>query len=205
MIFNELNFHYPEDIAFLPSDNPYVFLITVMLSASSTDRMAIESASVLFKDSKEPKDIGNLEEAEIERRIHSSGLSKTKAHNIKYVSLYIAENGIPGAMEELVKLPGIGEKTASCYISTILGQPAVIADTHFVRVAKRLGFTDTIDRAKAAREIRANVPKKYWTRLSMVLNLHGRTICKARPECSKCFISSLCKSKDILQVLSDLL
>ena len=198
-IFNELNLHYPESISFLPSEDPYVFLITVMLSASSTDKMAIESASVLFRDSKDPKYIGNLSEEEIERRIHRSGLSKIKAHNIKYTSLYIAENGIPDTMEGLIRLPGVGEKTASCYISTILGKPAVIADTHFVRVAERLGFTDTSDRAKAAREIREQVPEEYWTRLSMVLNLHGRTVCKARPECSMCFISSLCKSKDILK------
>ena len=197
--FDELNVHYPEDISFLPCEDPYVFLVTVMLSASSTDKMAIQSADTLFKDSTKPEDIGSLPEDEIERRIHKSGLSKTKAHNIKYTSLYISEYGIPDTMEGLVKLPGVGEKTASCYIASVLGRPAVIADTHFVRVARRIGLTDTDDRNKAAKEVRESVPEELWYRLSMVLNLHGRTVCRPKPDCDGCLISDLCQSRRILR------
>lgn len=196
-IFDELNLHYPGNIEFLPSDNPYVFLVTVMLSGSSTDKMAMKSAEKLFKENRNPEYIAALSEEEIEARIHSSGLSKTKAHNIKVISQYITEYGIPDTLEELVKLPGIGEKSASCYIASILKEPAVIADTHFMRVGSRLGFFETQDRQKAAREIKAYVPEEYWTRLSMTLNLHGRVVCKAKCDCSKCFISDLCPSKEL--------
>ena len=196
-IFDELNLHYPKDIEFLPVKDPYVFLVTVILSGSSTDKMAIKSADKLFAKNSSPSYIASLSEEEIEACIHSSGLSRAKAHNIKYASMYIAENGIPDTLEELVKLPGVGEKTASCYIATILKKPAVIADTHFVRVAKRLGFTDTDDRAKAVKEIKSYVPEEYWTRLSMTVNMHGRVVCKAKCNCESCFISSLCPSKGL--------
>ena len=97
---------------------------------------------------------------------------------------------------ELVDLPGIGEKTAECYAEHVLGLPAVIADTHFVRVARRLGFTDTDDRAKAAREIRERFPSSQWSRMSMVVNLHGRTVCRPKPRCMECPVRTLCPSSD---------
>lgn len=196
-IFDELNLHYPENIEFLPSSDPYVFLVTVMLSGSSTDKMAIKSASKLFEENNTPEYISALSEAEIEAKIHSSGLAKTKAHNIKAVSQYIAHNGIPNTLEELVRLPGIGEKSASCYIASILHHPAVIADTHFMRVARRLGLIATDDRSKAVKEIKEYVPEECWTRLSMTVNLHGREVCKARCDCSKCFLAYLCPSREI--------
>ncbi len=196
-IFDELNFHYPENIEFLPSNDPYVFLVTVMLSGSSTDKMAIKSANRLFEENSTPEYVAALSEEEIEAKIHSSGLAKTKAHNIKALSKYISEHGIPDTQDGLIRLPGIGEKSASCYIASILHQPAVIADTHFVRVAGRLGLISTQDRSKAVKEIKDYVPEEYWTRLSMTVNMHGRVVCKAKCDCTKCFLSYLCPSKEL--------
>ena len=123
-----------------------------------------------------------------------AGLAHAKSRNIKAMSAIVAENGIPETMEGLQRLPGVGEKTAACYYSGILGGNAVIADIHFVRVAKRLGFTDTDDRTASAREIRERFPEELWTRISMVLNLHGRECCRPKPDCARCPVGSICPS-----------
>ena len=196
LIFNKLNSFYPERISFLPVKSPFVFLVTVMLSASSTDVRASAAADRLFFSFPDEKALSEANVEEIEKIIHDVGLSWSKAKNIKLTAKKIAENGLPTTMEELVALPGVGEKTASCYLATILGESVAIADTHFVRVAERLGFTTTKDRTIAARQIRERFDSEYWTRLSMTVNKHGREICKPKPKCSECFLSSICPSSN---------
>lgn len=197
LIFNKINSFYPEEISFLPVKSPFVFLVTVMLSASSTDVRASAAADRLFFRFPDEKALGGADVAEIEKIIHDVGLSWNKAKNIKETAQIIAEKGLPKTMDELLELPGVGEKTASCYLSTIMGEPAVIADIHFVRVAERLGFTDTKDRTKAARQIRERFDKEYWTRISMTVNKHGRELCRPKPKCSECFLSSICPSSEV--------
>lgn len=192
-IYDELNYHYPKEISFLEVKSPFIFLVTVMLSASSTDKRAQAASDRLFSIYKDEKALASADEDSLEALIHDVGLARSKARNIIAMSKKVVELGsIPSDMEGLCSLPGVGEKTASCYLSTILGEPAVIADIHFVRVAFRLGLTDTVDRNKAAAEIRKAFPSKYWTRLSMTVNLHGRLVCKPKPKCKECFLSSLC-------------
>ena len=194
-IFYILDEYYPEEISFLPVISPFRFLVTVMLSASTTDRQAEMAAERLFSAYPEAGDIASAPQSEIKALIASAGLAEAKSRNIKQTSAIVSREGIPETLEELMKLPGVGEKTASCYLVTVLGKPGVIADTHFVRVAARLGFTDTSDRTKSAREIRERCPEHIWARMSMTLNLHGRTFCKAKPVCKGCPVSSLCPSR----------
>lgn len=195
-IYDELNSHYPENISFLRADDPFVFLVTVMLSASSTDKRAQAASDRLFSIYKDRYAIALAEEDSVEEIIHDVGLARSKAKNIIKMAKMIVESGhIPEDMKGLCSLPGVGEKTASCYISTILGKPAVIADIHFVRVANRLDLIDTQDRNKAASEIRNSFPENMWTRLSMTINLHGRVICKPKPKCTECFLARLCSYK----------
>ncbi len=189
-----LSEHYPEEISFLPVISPFRFLVTVMLSASTTDRQAEAAAERLFSSFPFPSDIAAASEDEIEVLIHSAGLSRSKARNIRKVASYVSEHGLPEDEEELVRFPGVGEKTAACYLVSVLGRPGVIADTHFVRVAKRLGLTDTDDRIRSAREIRERFDPSLWARLSMTVNLHGRTVCSPRPRCTECFLSGICPS-----------
>ena len=195
-IFDIIDKHYPEEISFLPVISPFRFLITVMLSASTTDRQAEKAAEALFSVYPDEKAIASADASEIEVLIRSAGLSRSKSRNIKGTAEAVAASGIPDTMEGLMSLPGVGEKTASCYMHSILSRPAVIADTHFVRVAKRLGFTDTDDRNKSAKEIRERFPEAMWSRLSMALNLHGREVCHARPDCSSCPVRALCPSSE---------
>ncbi|MBO8436436.1 MAG: endonuclease III [Spirochaetes bacterium] len=196
-IWNYLEKIYPERISFIDEKDPWRFLITVMLSASTTDKQAVKAASALFSRYPDPASVACASVADVEALIKSAGLSKTKAPRIIAVSRYIAEKGLPSDAEELIALPGIGEKTAECYKEHVLHLPSVICDTHFVRVAKRLGFTDTDDRSKAAAEIRERFPEDVWSRMSMVVNLHGRVICRPRPLCSQCQLSSLCPSANV--------
>jgi len=167
-----------------------------MLSASSTDKRAQAASDRLFSIYKDRYAIALADEDGVEEIIHDVGLARSKAKNIIAMAKRVVELGyIPEDMEGLCSLAGVGEKTASCYISTILGQPAVIADIHFVRVANRLGLIDTQDRNKAAAEIRNSFPAVMWTRLSMTINLHGRVICKPKPKCAECFLSQICSYK----------
>ena len=195
-IWKILDKFYPEEISFIEEDDPWRFLITVMLSASTTDKQAVKAATALFSEYPDPSSLGKAETVKIEEIIKPAGLFRTKAPRIREVSAYIAENGLPENEEELTKLPGIGEKTAACYLDHVLALPAVIADTHFVRVSHRLGFSDTTDRQKAAAEIRERFPEAIWSRISMVLNLHGRTLCRPKPVCHDCPVKSLCPSSD---------
>lgn len=188
-----LDEHYQKEISFLPVISPFRFLVTVMLSASTTDRQAEKAAENLFSSYPDAAAIADADEDDIEALIHSAGLSRSKARNIKRSAAYIRDHGLPESEEELVRLPGVGEKTAACYLVSVLGRPGVIADTHFVRVARRLGLTDTDDRLRSAREIRERFDPSLWARMSMTVNLHGRTVCSPKPRCSECFLLGLCR------------
>ena len=196
-IFSIIDKHYPEEISFLPVISPFRFLVTVMLSASTTDRQAEKAAENLFSVYPDENAIAAADADDIEKLIRSAGLSKSKSKNIKGTAEAVAASGHPDTMKGLMALPGVGEKTASCYMYSILGRPAVIADTHFVRVAKRLGLTDTDDRNRSAKEIRERFPESMWSRLSMALNLHGRVVCHAKPDCPSCPVSAICSSSEV--------
>ena len=166
--------------------------MTVILSGSSTDKMAMISAGKLFGVFPDPKAISEAKREEIEDLIHSSGLFRAKAKNIQELSKIVVERGIPDTLEELVKLPGVGEKTASCYLQKVKGESAVVIDTHFERTAFRLGLTHTHDRIKACKEIKDTIDKEYWNRVSDTVNNLGRKFCRPKPSCNQCPLSNLC-------------
>ena len=184
---------YPEKIEFIPQDNPFKFLVTVILSASSTDIKACKGADDLFSIAPDAKAISELPVEEIERIIHFVGLGRSKSRSIKALATVAAESGSPETLEELTRIPGIGEKTANCYLVNILDKPGVIVDTHFARTASRLGLVKATERNAIYKEIRKDFPPEIWSRLSMTVNLHGRTYCTARtPKCSDCPLNALC-------------
>ena len=196
-IYKKLDNAYPERIAFIEQDDPFRFLCTVILSASSTDREAMKAEQALHERLPFPRDIAEADISLIESFIKSAGLFKNKARSIKALAeVYVERGMIPETIEELTRIPGIGVKTANCYLVDILKRPGVIVDTHFARVVFRLGLTSTDDRDKVYKEIRQKFDSALWSRLSMTANLHGRVYCKARkPLCSECFLSSICPSR----------
>ena len=191
-IISKLDLVFPKEIEFLPCTEPFRFLVTVILSGSSTDKMAMISAEKLFRVFPDPKAISEAKREEIEDLIHSSGLFRAKAKNIQELSKIVVERGIPDTLEELMKLPGVGEKTASCYLQKVKGESAVVVDTHFERTAFRLGLTHTHDRIKACKEIKDTIDKEYWNRVSDTLNNLGRKFCRPKPSCNQCPLSNLC-------------
>ena len=191
-IINSLDSYFPQEISFLSYSNPFRYLVTVILSGSSTDNMAMISAEKLFGVFPDPKAISEAKREEIEDLIHSSGLFRAKAKNIQELSKIVVERGIPDTLEELVKLPGVGEKTASCYLQKVKGESAVVVDTHFERTAFRLGLTHTHDRIKACKEIKDTIDKEYWNRVSDTVNNLGRKFCRPKPSCNQCPLSNLC-------------
>lgn len=194
--FKKLSGIYPEEINFLEQDDPFRFLVSVVLSAQTTDKKVNEVGKILFAKWPDAESLSKAKREEVEEVVHPLGFYRMKAANIIALAEAIAERGgIPGTIEELVTLPGVGRKTANCYVGHIEGKGAVIVDTHFGRVATRLGYTTAKTPEKIEEEIRAGFPEEDLFRLSMVLNLHGRKYCHAKkPDCAGCPVSDLCPS-----------
>ena len=197
-IIDTLFSYYPEEIEFISEKDPFRFLVTVILSASNTDESAEKCARNLFSVLPDPNAIASADSNQIEKLIWSGGLAKSKARSIKALASYVVGNGkIPEEIDELTKIPGIGEKTANCYLG-FLSRPAVIVDTHFARVVSRLGLVDAgeKERDKVYKLVKKKFPERIWYRLSMVLNKHGRVYCKSRdPNCTSCPVSKLCPKR----------
>lgn len=194
--FRILSRIYPQDISFLEGDDPFRFLASVLLSAQTRDDYVNAVTPVLWKEYPDAESLADADLTRLEEIVHPLGFFRTKARNLKALAAEVARLGsVPDTIEELVRLPGVGRKTANCYVNHILKKPAVIVDTHFSRVAHRLGYAGGDSPEEVEMEIRSSFEPQDWSRLSMVLNLHGRLVCHARkPECGKCQVSGYCRS-----------
>ena len=179
--------------------SPFELLIATILSAQCPDTRVNKVTEKLFKKYKSPEDYLKAGEENLLEDIKTINFYKNKAKNIIGCCKIILEkyNGkVPEKLEELVKLPGIGRKTANVIIGLAFNRPAIIVDTHVRRVAKRLGLTDKNDADKIELELQKIIPEKCWTKFSLALILHGRYICKARkPLCEKCIFQEICEKK----------
>jgi len=175
---------------------PLQLLIATILSAQCTDERVNQVTKGLFARYRTAQDYANADQAVLENEIRSTGFYKAKARSLircgqALVSRFGGE--VPGTMEELVTLPGVGRKTANVILGNCFGIPAVVVDTHVTRVAQRLGLVDTDDAEKIEIALQRLLPKSSWTRGSHQLLLHGRHICQARvPKCAECRIYALC-------------
>jgi endonuclease-3 len=150
----------------------------------------------MFKKFKTPEDYASLTPEELGEHIKSCGFYKTKAENIIKTCRMLVEqynSRVPDTMEELVKLPGVGRKTANVVLSNAFGVDAIAVDTHVFRVSNRLGLANARDVEKTEYDLMENIPKDQWSRAHHWLIYHGRNICSARnPKCDKCPISEYC-------------
>ncbi len=182
-----LNFKYPLEL-----------LISTILSAQCTDVRVNIVTKDLFKKYKSAADWAGADLKQIEAGIRSTGFFRNKAINIKGACTKVAEQyggKVPGTMEELLTLPGVGRKTANCVLGDAFGIPGITCDTHVIRLSRRLGLSENSDPVKLEFDLAEIVPKRNWTAFSHLVITHGRNICKARkPNCPDCPIAKHCPS-----------
>lgn len=181
---------------------PHELAIAVILSAQCTDERVNQVTPELFQAFPDLESFANASLSAIEKKIFSTGFYKNKAKSIQgFAKMVLDDFGgkIPDQLEEAIKLPGFGRKTANVVISELYQKnEGFVVDTHVKRLTKRLGLTASSDPIKIEREVMELVPKESWRNLSLYLIFHGRRNCKARtPECSSCLLQSLCPSSQI--------
>ena len=197
-IFKLLTKTYPHATCELDFKNPLQLVVASVLSAQCTDKRVNQVTPALFKKYKTARDYGNANIYELEDQIRSIGLFRAKARNIKGLGMMIDAdyNGkVPGELKELVRLPGVGRKTANVVLGHAFDVPGITVDTHFGRLARRFGWTKSLDPVKVEHEVGTLFPKKNWVDLSQRVVWHGRRICHSRkPACGACPIAKECPS-----------
>jgi endonuclease III len=200
-IIQALHKLYPNAKCSLDHESPFQLLVATILSAQCTDVRVNMITPALFAKYKTPKDFANAKIADLEKLIRSTGFYKNKAKNIKAAATELVEKykgQVPGTMEELFGLAGVGRKTANVVLGNAFGVPSMVVDTHVTRLSNRLGWVKTEDAVKIEKELEKLVPKKEWTDLSHLLIYHGRAICVARsPKCDLCQIFRYCPRRGV--------
>lgn len=195
-IFDLLSKAIPDTKPLLEYRSSFELLIAVILSAQTTDNQVNKVTRQLFQKFPDAATLGSASIKEIERIVKATGFYRNKAKYIVQTALIIENNYdglVPDTMEQLDSLPGVGRKSANVILGTCFGKPAIIVDTHFSRVARRLGFTDSADPHKIEMELKMLVPEEKQYKFSMLINRHGRIWCYARiPECESCPIRMHC-------------
>jgi len=201
LIFDILDPLYTHEKTALEYRNAFQLLIATILSAQCTDKQVNSVTKNLFKKYKKPEDFLKAPIAELEEDIRPTGFYKNKTRSIKgccqgLVDLFAGK--VPSTMEEILKLPGVGRKTANCVLGAVFDVPGVVVDTHVKRLSKRLGLTNHEDPDKIEKDVESVLPKERWRRFSDLLIYHGREVCQARkPQHERCPVYHLCPSNAI--------
>ena len=189
---------YPEPICALEYNKDYELLISARLAAQCTDARVNTITPILFERYPTLESLAGADVSDIESIIHPCGFFRMKARDIvSAAAMLISEFGgcVPDAMEDLLRLPGVGRKTANLMLGDIHGKPAVVVDTHCIRLSNRIGLVNTKDPAKIESILSELLPPEKSSDFCHRLVLHGRAVCTARtPICGGCCIAELCKS-----------
>ena len=189
---------YPDAICSLVYDDPLQLIIAVRLSAQCTDERVNKVTPQLFERFPDIDSFCEGEVEEIEELVHSCGFFRAKARDIKNMCIMLRDeyNGIlPDTVEELTKLPGVGRKTANLIVRDVYKKPAVVADTHLIRITNLLGLVETKDPKKVELELKKILPPEESNDFCHRCVLHGRAVCIARrPQCHKCCMNEFCKN-----------
>jgi endonuclease III len=201
-IYDRLAAHYPDAHCALDFKSPFQLLIATILSAQCTDKRVNMVTPALFKRYRTPAALAAAKPEELEEMIKSTGFFRNKTKSLLGMSDAVAERHggkVPDTMDELVKLPGVGRKTANVVLGNAYDKnEGVVVDTHVGRVSKRLGLTRQTDPVKVEQDLMKLFPNDRWTMLSHLLIEHGRRICEARrPKCESCFLSDICPSSTV--------
>ncbi len=189
---------YPEAICSLNYSDPLQLLIATRLSAQCTDERVNKVTPALFEKYPDLDSFCNANVEDIEKLIYSCGFYKTKAKDIKELSIKIRDDffgRVPDTIEKLTSLPGVGRKTANLIMGDVYSQPAIVADTHLIRITNLLGLTETKDPKKVELELKKIIPGDKSNDFCHRCVLHGRAVCVARrPNCAICCMKDFCKS-----------
>jgi endonuclease-3 len=197
-INRELALTYPDAHCELDFTSPFELLVATVLSAQTTDVRVNMVTPALFAKYPTPEDLAGADRDDVESIIQSTGFFRAKTQAITGLSQAIVERfggEVPGRLEDLVTLPGVGRKTANVVLGNAFDVPGLTVDTHFARLARRFGWTANIDAVKIESDVAALIPKREWTILSHRLIWHGRRCCHSRrPACGACPLARLCPS-----------
>ncbi|MFD5915221.1 endonuclease III [Kitasatospora sp. NPDC058201] len=195
-INRELAELYPYAHPELDFDNPFELLVATVLSAQTTDLRVNQTTPALFAKYPSPEDMAAADPAELEEIIRPTGFFRNKARSLIGLSIALRDEfggEVPGRLEDLVTLPGVGRKTANVVLGNAFGVPGITVDTHFGRLSRRFGWTAEEDPVKVEAVVAEIFPKSEWTMLSHRVVFHGRRICHSRkPACGACPIAPLC-------------
>ena len=190
-----------KELCELEFETPFQLLVATILSAQSTDKMVNTVTPALFARYPEPADLAAAEPAELEQLVQSTGFFRQKSKALIGMASALVERydgQVPGPIEDLVTLPGVGRKTANVIRSVALDLPGFPVDTHVGRLVGRLGISTETDPVKVEREVDAMVPASERGLFSLRLILHGRRICVARrPRCGDCLLADFCPSAGV--------
>jgi endonuclease-3 len=187
---------YPASRCSLDFRNPYELLVATILSAQCTDERVNRVTKGLFRKHPTPQALAKTDLAELEQKVRPCGFYKNKAKSLQACARSIVDvfrGKVPDELDELVKLAGVGRKTANVVLGNAYGKPAVVVETHVLRIAARLGLTREKDPVKIELEFMRLFPEKDWSHLAHLFIDHGRAVCKApRPRCEMCRLQHLC-------------
>ena len=190
---------YPDAICSLQYSDPFQLLVATRLSAQCTDKRVNMVTPALFEKFPDCYSMAQAKISDVEELIKTCGLYKSKAKDLVGIGKMLCEvygGKVPDTIEELIKLPGVGRKTANLVCGDIFGKPAVVTDTHFIRICKRLGFTDSTDPYKTEIAMKKLLPSDKSNDFCHRIVLHGRSMCTARKAyCENCALAEICSKK----------
>jgi len=194
-ILGALERQHPNADTELVFDGAYQLLVATMLSAQTTDQRVNQVTPGLFRRFPDARALAGADAAELERLIQPTGFFRQKARALVGMAAgLVGEHGgdVPARMEDLVRLPGVGRKTANVVLGHAFGVPGLPVDRHVLRVANRIGLAQGDDPAIVEKQLTAALPPARWTLASDTLILHGRRVCKPRPLCDRCAARDRC-------------
>jgi endonuclease-3 len=201
-IIARLHAEYPEARISLEFDNPYELIVATILSAQCTDERVNMVTPALFKRFPTPDDLAGARPEVVEDMIRSTGFFRNKTKSLLGMANAVVdrhEGRIPNTMGELVRLPGVGRKTANVVLGNAFGtDEGIVVDTHVTRLSNRLALTRQQDAVKIEQDLVKIVPREEWTDFAHLFIHHGRAVCKApTPRCAQCVLSDICPSSRV--------
>ena len=196
-VFERFKKENPNPTSELKWTNSFTLLVSVVLSAQATDKSVNKATESLYKIADTPQKILSLGEDNLISYIKSIGLYKSKAKHIIELSKMLIEqfnSQVPDNLEDLIKLPGVGRKTANVVLNVLFNKPTMPVDTHLLRISPKIGLAQGSTPLEIEKSLCARIPQEYMNHAHHWLILHGRYICTARnPHCENCIINDICK------------